>query len=70
MIAVAYVWRFVEAAYLSEPDSKTPQPGEAPAVMLAPAWLLVTASVVFGLYTAYSVPGAQRAAALLLGASP
>jgi len=70
LIAVAYVWRFVEAAYLGEPGSETPQPGEAPAAMLAPAWLLVAASVVFGLYTAYSVPGAQRAAALLLGASP
>jgi len=68
LIAVAYVWRFVEAAYLSEPDEKTPEPGEAPLVMLVPAWVLVAACVYFGFDTSYTVEGAQRAAMVLLGA--
>jgi multicomponent Na+:H+ antiporter subunit D len=70
LIAVAYVWRFVEAAYLSEPGAATPRPGEAPAAMLVPAWLLVAACVWFGLQTSFTVGGAGRAAALLLGAAP
>jgi multicomponent Na+:H+ antiporter subunit D len=70
LIAVAYVWRFVEAAYLSAPGPRTPAPGEAPLTMLAPAWLLVAACVWFGLDTSWTVGGAQRAAALLLGSAP
>ena len=70
LIAVAYVWRFVEAAYLSGPGDRTPAPGEAPLTMLAPAWLLVAACVWFGLDTSWSVGGAQRAAALMLGSAP
>ena len=70
LIAVAYVWRFVEAAYLSGPGDRTPAPGEAPMTMLAPAWLLVAACVWFGLDTSWSVGGAQRAAALMLGSAP
>jgi multicomponent Na+:H+ antiporter subunit D len=70
LIAVAYVWRFVEAAYLAAPDAGTPPPGEAPRAMLAPAALLVLACVWFGLDTSFTVGGASRAAALLLGAAP
>jgi multicomponent Na+:H+ antiporter subunit D len=70
LIAVAYVWRFVEAAYLSPPGPRTPAPGEAPLTMLAPAWLLVAACIWFGLDTSWSVGGALRAAALLLGSAP
>jgi multicomponent Na+:H+ antiporter subunit D len=70
LIAVAYVWRFVEAAYLSEPGERTPPEGEAPLAMLIPSWLLVAACVWFGLDTSYTVGGASRAAALLLGAGP
>ena len=70
LIAMAYVWRFVEAAYLSEPGDRTPEPGEAPMTMLAPAWLLVAACIWFGLDTTWPVGGAQRAAALMLGSAP
>ncbi len=70
LIAVAYVWRFVEAAYLSEADARTPESGEAPLVMLLPAWLLVGACVYFGFDTSYTVDTARRAALLLLGAAP
>ncbi|MEO8144117.1 MAG: monovalent cation/H+ antiporter subunit D family protein [Betaproteobacteria bacterium] len=70
LIAVAYVWRFVEAAYLSPPGARSPGPGETPATMLVPAWLLVGACIWFGLDTSWTVAGAQRAAALLLGSAP
>jgi multicomponent Na+:H+ antiporter subunit D len=70
LIAVAYVWRFVEAAYLSEPGARTPPPGDAPAVMLLPAWLMVAACVVFGFATAYPVGAARSAAAMMLGSTP
>jgi multicomponent Na+:H+ antiporter subunit D len=69
LIALAYVWRFVEAAYLCEPDARTPERGQAPLAMLLPAWLLVAACVYFGFDTSYTVEAARRAALLLLGAS-
>jgi multicomponent Na+:H+ antiporter subunit D len=70
LIAVAYVWRFVEAAYLSEPGEHAPRPGVAPPVMLACAWLMVAACIWFGFDTSFTVEGARRAAALMLGAAP
>jgi multicomponent Na+:H+ antiporter subunit D len=67
LIAVAYVWRFVEVAYLSEPDERSVKRGEAPASMLGFAWVLVIGSLYFGFDTSFSVGGAREAAALLLG---
>jgi multicomponent Na+:H+ antiporter subunit D len=65
LLAVAYVWRFVEAAYF-----RAPPPGaerrEAPASMLVPAWLLVVASIWFGLDTTYTAGPALEAADQLL----
>ncbi|HEU4644309.1 MAG TPA: proton-conducting transporter membrane subunit, partial [Burkholderiales bacterium] len=69
LIAVAYVWRFVEAAYLSEPEPGAPS-GEAPLSMLVPSWVLVGACLWFGFDTSYTVEGARRAAALMLGNAP
>ena len=66
LIAVGYVWRFVEAAYLAEPEGSV-EPGEPPLIMLVPAWLMVAACVWFGLDTSYTVEGAQRAVELMLG---
>ena len=70
LIAVAYVWRFVEAAYLAAPGPRTPAPGEPPAAMLVPAWLMVAACIYFGLDTSFTVGAARRAAALMLGGAP
>jgi multicomponent Na+:H+ antiporter subunit D len=69
LIAVAYVWRFVEAAYLSEPEPGAPA-REAPLSMLVLSWVLVGACLWFGFDTSYTVQGAQRAAALMLGGAP
>jgi multicomponent Na+:H+ antiporter subunit D len=70
LIAVAYVWRFVEAAYLSEPAAGAADAHEAPASMLVLAWLMVAACIWFGFDTSFTVEGARRAAALMLGGAP
>ncbi len=70
LIAVAYVWRFVEAAYLNEPGPGAAPEGEAPLPMLAASWAMVAACLWFGFDTSFTVEGARRAAALLLGGAP
>lgn len=55
LIAVGYVWRFVEGAYLAPAGPHAPRGGEAPLSMLVPAWLLVAACVYFGLETSFNV---------------
>jgi multicomponent Na+:H+ antiporter subunit D len=70
LIAVAYVWRFVEAAYLSEPPAGKAPAGEAPLSMLVVSWALVAACIWFGFDTSFTVGGAQRAALLMLGGAP
>ncbi|MFN0302775.1 MAG: monovalent cation/H+ antiporter subunit D family protein [Burkholderiales bacterium] len=66
LISLAYVWRFVEAAYLQAPGPDAPRAGEAPLTMLIPSWLLVAACIYFGLDTSYNIGYAQRAAELML----
>ena len=70
LIAVAYVWRFVEAAYLGEPPAGGARGAEAPLSMLAVSWLLVAACIWFGFDTSFTVEGARRAALLMLGGAP
>ena len=70
LIAVAYVWRVVEAAYLRPAQDAAPPPGEAPSGMLAAALGMVVLCVYFGLETSFSVGGARDAALLLLGGAP
>jgi multicomponent Na+:H+ antiporter subunit D len=67
LLALVYVWRFVEAAYFHEPGDAVAKLREAPAGMLVPAWLMVAACIYFGLDTGLTVDGASRAAAELLG---
>jgi multicomponent Na+:H+ antiporter subunit D len=66
MIAVVYVWRFVEAAYFHAPDEPDVAVREAPGSILLPAWVLIAAVLYFGTETSFTVgQGAQAAAALL-----
>ncbi len=67
LLALAYVWRFVEAAYLREPRADTAGAREAPLSMLVPAGLLVAASIWFGLDTSFTVGSATQAATVLMG---
>jgi multicomponent Na+:H+ antiporter subunit D len=70
LLAIAYVWRFVEVAYLREPAPGPAMPGEAPWSMRIPAYALVAATIWFGLDTSLTVGSASAAAAALLGVSP
>ena len=64
LIAVAYVWRVVEAAYLQAP-AVAPR-SEAPPAMLAAGTAMAALCVYFGFDTGFSVGGASEAAVLLL----
>ena len=66
LLAAAYVWRFVEAAYFREPRRDI---GDArlPWSMGLPAGCLVAATVWFGLDTSFTVGSAAQAAAALIG---
>jgi multicomponent Na+:H+ antiporter subunit D len=66
LLAVVYVWKLVEAAYLTEPQGDVAVQ-EAPLSMLLPLWLLVIANVYFGVQTDVSVGLAGQAAAVLTG---
>ena len=69
LLAVAYVWRFVEAAYFSEPRKDLAPPPPLPWSMRVPVALLVVAVVYFGLDTSFSAVPAAQAAAALIGAA-
>jgi multicomponent Na+:H+ antiporter subunit D len=67
LVAVAYVWRIVEAAYLRPAEDAPAARAEAPAGMLAAALALVVLCVYFGVETSFSIGGARDAAQLLMG---
>ena len=69
LLAVLYVWKVVERAYLANPPENATR-AEAPASMLIPAWLLAIANLYFGFQTDLSVGVATRAAAELFGIAP
>jgi multicomponent Na+:H+ antiporter subunit D len=68
LVAVIYVWRVVEAAYFRPPSEAAKGATDAPPSMLIPTWILIGASIYFGIDTSLSVGVAKEAAAGLLGA--
>lgn len=66
LIAVVYVWRLVEVAYLRAGQGAR---REAPAGMLAAGLAMAALCVYFGFFTSVNVVGASDAAAFLLGAT-
>ncbi len=67
LLAVAYVWRVVEAAYFRDPPAHRPTVTEAPPALLVPTWILVLANFYFGVDTSVTVGVAGNAAGVLLG---
>jgi len=67
LLAVAYVWRFVEVAYFREPRQDVDASATVPWSMGVPTALLVAATVYFGLSTAFTVGSASKAATFLMG---
>ncbi len=68
LLAVFYVWRVVEVAYLRPSSDKTANIDDAPPSMLIPTWILIGASIYFGINTELTVGVAKQAARHLLGA--
>ena len=68
LLAIIYVWRIIEVAYLRDPPEGV-EMKEAPLSLLIPAWVLALANIYFGIDTRVSVGVAETAAKYLLGAS-
>lgn len=67
LLAVVYVWRFVEIAWFREPRADLPTGRTVPLSQQIPAWALIAATVYFGLDTSFTVGSAAAAAGQLLG---
>jgi multicomponent Na+:H+ antiporter subunit D len=67
LLAVIYIWRVVEVAYFRPAPEDAPEISEAPISLLAPTWVLVGATIFFGVFTSLSVGVASAAARMLLG---
>ena len=67
LLAVVYVWRFVEIAWFREPRADLPTCRTMSLSLQIPAWALIAATVYFGLDTSFTVGSAATAAAQLLG---
>jgi multicomponent Na+:H+ antiporter subunit D len=68
LLAIIYIWRVVEIAYLQPADDDTRC--EAPLALLVPTWTLILANFWFGIDTRVTVGIAERAAAMLTGVAP
>ena len=70
LIALAYVWRVIEAAYFGEPNAAAATGGEAPAGVLAVTWIAALANLYYGLAPSLPVTLASTAAESLLSYVP
>jgi len=70
LLAVIYIWRVVEVAYLRPPPPGASAVREAPLSMLIPTWILIGASIYFGIDTSLTVGVARQAADMLLAGAP
>ncbi len=67
LLAVIYIWRVVEVAYFRPAPAGGDEVVEAPLSMLIPTWVLIGASIYFGIDTSLTLGVARRAAEYLLG---
>ena len=65
LLAIIYVWRIIEVAYLRAPPEGA-QRSEAPLPLLIPTWVLALANIYFGIDTRVSVGIAETAATFLM----
>ena len=65
LLAVVYVWRVVETIYFAEPSELVSEAKEAPLTMLIPLYLVIGATVLFGLWPQWPVELATNAAEFL-----
>lgn len=65
LVAVVYIWKFVETAYLTPAEEGAPR-GEAPKDLLIPIVLVTAATIWFGFSSDWSAGVAEEAARALL----
>jgi multicomponent Na+:H+ antiporter subunit D len=69
VLALVYIWRLVEIIWFAQPDHDKPV-REAPLSMLLPMWILIGASVWFGIDAGWTANAASAAAHMLLDGGP
>ena len=67
LLAVIYIWRVVEVIYFHKPAEENEDVKEAPWSLTASAWILVGASIFFGVNASPTSKLANQAAQALLG---
>jgi len=70
LLALVYVWRIIEIAYFRPIPKDTPSVREAPLSMLIPTWILIGATLYFGIETSLTIGTADQAARFLMEKSP
>lgn len=70
LLAVAYIWRVVEVAYFRPLPEDAGDLSDPPLSMLIPAWVLILATIYFGIETSLTVGVAEQAARFLFENSP
>ena len=70
LLAVAYVWKVVEVAYFRPLPEDAAEVTDPPLSMLIPAWILILATIYFGIESSLPVGISQQAAQFLFAASP
>ncbi|MBI2357837.1 MAG: monovalent cation/H+ antiporter subunit D family protein, partial [Deltaproteobacteria bacterium] len=69
ILAMVYVWKVVEVVYFRSPRDPDRGVAEAPWSLVLPAWILIGASLYFGVDASLSSGLARQAARLLLSQS-
>ncbi len=69
LLALVYVWRVVEALFFAEPSTAAKEAKEAPLSMLVPMYVVIAATIVFGVWTQWSAGISSEAAEFLLKAA-
>lgn len=67
LLAIIYVWRIFEVAYLRQPPVTEHGPKEVPLSMLIPTWILALAGIYFGAHATFTLDVAHTAARQLMG---
>ena len=70
LLALVYIWRFVEIAYFRPVPEDAAPVSEAPLSMQIPVWLLIALTIGLGMQTSLTAGVARKAAHWLLGAAP
>ena len=67
LLALVYIWRVVEVAYLKPAPAGCATRNEAPLTLLIPTWILIAGNIYFGIHTSLTVDVAESASAMLFG---